>query len=235
VFRSIRQCLNRWYKAEKGFSIICAYNNRRKLNDYLIRSLSNQTVSYELFAIDNTNGKTISAAGILNVTARKAKYNYLMFVHQDVALDSKDWLANVQRELDSLSLLGAAGVAGNSENGLVASVSHGNPPAFVGTERLNQPVQVQTLDGCLMIVPRKIFQKISFDEITIEGWYLYAVDYCLDLARLGYRIYVLPHQIYHESTGPRDSSVYQKTLNNIITKHRSHTKIIYSTVGEWKT
>jgi GT2 family glycosyltransferase len=235
VFRSLKQWINKRRRVKKGFSIICVYNNRRKLNDYLIRSLNHQTFPFEFLAIDNTQGEAISAARVLNKTAGKARYDYLMFVHQDVALDSKEWLANVRRDLDSLYRLGAAGVAGKSQNGLAASVSHGNPPFFVGPEKLNSPVQVQTLDGCLMIVPRKIFERLSFDETTLEGWYLYVVDYCLDLTRLGYRIYVLPHQIYHESTGPSDSSVYRKTLNKILEKHRSHTRMIYTTVGDWQT
>ena len=235
MFRSIRQWFQKSPKADRGFSIICVYNNRKKLNDYLIQSLSQQTVPFELLAVDNTGGNLKSAARILNKTAREAKYEYLMFVHQDVAFDSSAWLDNVERDLGSLYRLGAAGVAGKSKKGMAASVRHGNPPCFVGPERLHRPVRVQTLDGCLMIVPRKIFDRIPFDETTVEGWYLYVVDYCLDLTHLGYRIYVLPHQIYHESTGPHYSIVYLKTLNNIINKHRDHIEVIYSTVGKWKT
>jgi hypothetical protein len=220
---------------EPGFSVICVYNDRYKLNNYLIKSLNNQTAPYELLAIDNTEGQIKSAPNIFNETAKKAKYDYLMFVHQDVDLDSRDWLANVQKDLKSLFRLGAAGVAGKNRDGFAASVSHGSPPIFVGPVRLEKPVRVQTLDGCLVIVPKNIFKKISFDESTIEGWHLYVVDYCLDLARRGYWMYVLPQHIYHESTGPRDSKVYQKTLNNIINKHRDHVRVIYSTVGEWKT
>ena len=210
---------------KKGFSVICVYNNRQKLNDF----------PFESFMIDNTANNIKSAARILNETARKARYEYLMFVHQDVTLYSHTWLADAYKDLGTLQHLGSAGVAGKNENGLVASVTHGNPPFFVGPERLTSPIQVQTLDGCLMIVPLKIFRRISFDEKTIQGWYLYVVDYCLDLVRRGYRNYVLPHQIYHESTGPSDLRLYENTLNNIIQKHRSHTPMIYSTMGEWKT
>jgi GT2 family glycosyltransferase len=234
VFQSIRQWFPRGRKAEKRISIICAYNNLKKLNDYLIQSLNKQNAPFELLTIDNAGGDFTSAARILNEAAKKAKYEYLMFVHQDVALDSNTWLANVQTDLGSLYRLGAAGVAGKGKDGLAASVRHGNPPYFAGPERLRRPARVQTLDGCLMIVPREIFKRISFDETTCDGWYLYVGDYCLDLTRLGYRIYVLPHQIYHESTGPCDRSVYEKARKNIIEKHRYHTKMIYTTIGDWE-
>lgn len=231
----IKQWLTVRRKMEPGFSIICVYNDLKKLNHYLVNSLNQQTFPFELLAIDNTGGSIKSAARVLNDTAKKARFEYLMFVHQDVALDSTEWLAAVHKNLGALHRLGAAGVAGKSEDGLAASVTHGNPPFFVGPERLVKPVRVQTLDGCLMIVPRKIFGRISFDVTAIEGWYLYAVDYCLDLTRLGYHIYVLPHQVYHESMGPRDLSLYEKTLKNIIDKHRKHTKMIYATMGDWQT
>jgi hypothetical protein len=235
VFSLIKQLALHKHKEERGISIICAYNNAEKLNDYLIQSLKNQTGSFELLSIDNTEGQFKSAARILNETAKKAKYEYLMFVHQDVALVSNDWLAEVQRELGSLYRLGAAGVVGMSKNGLVSSVQTGNPPYLFGSKRIDRPVRVQTLDGCLMIVPRKIFKKISFDETTIEGWYLYVVDYCLDLARFGYRVYVLPRQSYHEATSPHDLSMLEKTMKNVIEKHRNHLKTIYATSGVWQT
>jgi GT2 family glycosyltransferase len=235
MFWRIRKLFFRRRQAGKGFSIICVYNNKKKLDAYLIKSLEQQTVPFELITVDNTAENFRSVAPLLNEAAKNAKHDYLMFVHQDVALVSKDWLANVQGDLGFLYRLGAAGVAGKSKNGFAASVCHGNPPYFVGPKRLNRPVRVQTLDGCLMIVSRKVFERTSFDETTIEGWYLYVMDYCLDLTRLGYRIYVLPHQIYHESTGPSDRTVYQKTLKNIIEKHRKYTKMIYATLGEWKT
>jgi hypothetical protein len=235
VFQSIKGWFQTGCEEEKGISVICAYNNLKKLNDYLIPSLNRQTTPFELLSIDNTRGNLTSAPAILNATAKKAKYEYLMFAHQDVALDSNNWLVEVERNLRSLYRLGAAGVAGKSKSGLAASVSHGIPPQFVGTKRLNKPVQVQTLDGCLIIVPKKVFNRISFDEMTIKGWYLYVADYCLDLICLGYRNYVLPHQIYHESTGPHDPSVYEETLKNITEKHRNHTKMIYTTMGDWRT
>ena len=114
--------------AKKGFSVICVYNNRQKLNDYLITSLNQQDFPFESFMIDNTANNIESAARILNETARKARYEYLIFVHQDVTLYSHTWLADAYKDLGTLQHLGSAGVAGKNENGLVASVTHGNPP-----------------------------------------------------------------------------------------------------------
>lgn len=218
-----------------GFSIICAYNSQNKLERFLLKSLRGQSAPYEILLIDNRQGEFKSAPRILNETARKAKFDHLMFVHQDVTLDSPSWLADVQKTLPRLGSFGAAGVAGRNSKNMFASVLHGNPPKPVGAHRLKRPVPVQTLDGCLMIVPKAVFLEQGFDEATCDGWYLFVADYCLDLARRGLNVYVLPQKIYHESPGPSDPAVYEQTKARLLGKHHDHVTEICTTVGVWKT
>ncbi|MBN1547649.1 MAG: hypothetical protein JW902_13440 [Syntrophaceae bacterium] len=219
----------------QGFSIICACNDYDKLDRYLIPSLNRQKSPHELFVIDNSDGHYSSAASILNQTAKKAQYDYLMFVHQDVALLSETWLFDTQNRLNSLKNLGAAGVAGRGKRGRVkAAVLHGIPPRPAGREPLQNNVKVQTLDGCLLIVPKHIFERLPFDEAH-SGWYLYVAGYCLDLLRNGYQSYVIPELIYHESTGPADPCTYEGAIQYLIAKHGSRIDTIYTTVGKWKT
>jgi hypothetical protein len=230
-----RRAGSRYGPAAEGISVICAYNNREKLDRYLLGSLNKQDSPFEFFAVDNTEARYASAARILNETAQKARYAYLMFVHQDVALLSDTWLTDVQRSLRHLENLGAAGAAGIGSHSAAFSVVHGAPPVRAVRRKLRKPVPVQTLDGCLMIVPRKVFQKIAFDEKAVSGWYLYTASYCLDLIRAGYLIYVLPFPIYHESTGPSDPESYEQARQDLITRHRDHIKVIYTTMGTWET
>jgi len=217
------------------FSIICIYNDQNILNDYLLHSLMKQTVPYELIAIDNSQQQYKSAPRIMNEVGMMAKHDYIMFVHQDVALETETWLEDVERELKELEFLGAAGVAGCDHEGTVANVMHGTPPSFVTIKQITKPVTKQTLDGCLIIIPKKVFEEIHFDEKTCDGWYLYASDYCLDLLRNDLKIYVLPDKIYHLSLGPSYSQMYIDAVNKIIKKHRGHFKIIYTTTGIWDT
>ena len=84
------------------FSIICVFNNSKKLDQYLIKSLEQQTVPFELITIDNTEGNYRAAAPVLNQAAKSARHEYLMFVHQDVALDSEDWLARAANDMKTL-------------------------------------------------------------------------------------------------------------------------------------
>jgi hypothetical protein len=218
-----------------GFSIICAYNDYEKLEKYLIRSLSRQQATYELLTIDNQKGSYPSATPILNQTAHRARYDFLLFVHQDIVFLSDTWLIDVQSKLSSFKHLGAVGVAGKTDKGVLwASVIHGDPPTYAGPRDLQNAVEVQTLDGCLIIVPRMIFEKIPFDE-SHKGWYLYIAGYCLDLLRNGYKSYVVPDLIYHASTGPLSPISYEEAVRHLIRRHKSSVETIYTTVGEWKT
>ncbi|MBI5897262.1 MAG: family 2 glycosyl transferase [Desulfobacterales bacterium] len=222
-------------KEPNGFSILCVFNDQEKLHNYLVQSLERQKAPYELIAIDNRNNAFKCAARVLNAAAAKAKYDHLMFVHQDVALGSDTWLLDARNAIAHLDDFGAAGAAGKSGQGLVANVLYGIPPKKLECAPIQAPVPVQTLDGCLLIVPKEIFLAIGFDEQTCPGWYLYVADYCLDVARLGRKVYVLPHAIYHESIGLANRRVYQEARRNIINKHQSHVSAIYMTVGDWKS
>lgn len=228
-------------------SIVCVYNNKYILKNYLIRSLKNQTGDYEAIFIDNTKGKFKSAAEALNYGGKRAKGEYIMFVHQDVYLCSNTWLEEAERVLNSLPNLGVAGVSGKKENGkfVLTSVIHGDPPTLAGEILIKKPTKVQTLDECLLIVPKHIFNILKFDESTCRGWHLYGVDYCLSVKKLGFEVYVLPLPTYHKSTGinkkrfieiilslePHPTEYYQD-LKKLLLKHRDVKKIC-TTCGDW--
>ena len=218
-----------------GFSIICAYNDAAKLERLLLKSTAAQrNAPFELILLDNRHNQYPAAAPAFNAAAQRARYDHLLFVHQDVSLTDSLWLATVNSSLATLPHLGAAGVAGRDEHGIMANVTHGTPPRRVGVP-ISEPRPVQTLDGCLLIVPTAVFASRGFDETTALGWYLYVMDYCLDQLRAGLRNYVLPQAVYHESTGPEDASRYADTLARILRKNRGHIDTIYGTMGIWTT
>jgi len=219
-------------------SLICVYNNKEVLDKYLLETLKTQTVEYELILINNINNKYDSASNALNYGGKKATGKYLMFVHQDVKLKSEKWLNNVEMSLDSLENLGIVGVAGVSErfDGIISNIKHGNPPRAAGTIQINHPVEAQTLDECLFIIPRSIFDKCQLNE-DIKGWHLYAVDYCLNIKKTSLKVYIIPNLIYHRSYEfkialPKD---YYKILKKILEYHRNEYKKIHTTCGIWNT
>jgi len=217
-------------------SIVCVYNNKEILNNYLLKSLKTQTVNFELIALDNTEGKFKSAAEALNYGGRKAKGKYIMFVHQDVDLSLDTWLEKAEKMLDSMQNLGIAGVAGKKdERGVMTVIKHGNPPEPAGSITIKKPEKVQTLDECLIIVPKSVFDVLQFDEEVCDDWHLYAVDYCLSVKRVGFDAYVIPMFVYHRSPGYSFSEKYYLILEKILKKYKKYYKWIYTTMGDWST
>ena len=229
-------------RKEKGrrsynmISIVVVYHNKRTFNEILLKSLKTQTVKFELIAVDNTNGQFKSAAEALNYGGKQASGKYIMFVHQDVELDSDLWLENVEKLLDNIPDLGIAGVAGMSEKGRDNKERRRGCISDSGeiwkcSNSAKNLEEVQTLDELLLIVPRQIFAKMKFDEERFDGWHCYGADYCLSVRKKRLKAYVIPAFVYHRSLRLNVEMLlkYQKKLYS---KHRKEYKHIYTTCGE---
>lgn len=216
------------------FWIICVYNDKTILEDYLLKSLEGQSAPYELTLIDNTDGRYRSAPEVFNAAGWEAGGKYLLFVHQDVAMEGADWLEETERFLDGQENIGIAGPAGVTQAGVFSNVRHGLHRDFAGEFRLTEATSVQTLDGCVLIIPKGVFDGLPFDATTIKGWCLYGTDYALTAARLGYRVLAIPQKIYHLSTG-RWNADYYRAIRTIIHKHRQVASRIHTTMDYWST
>lgn len=215
-------------------SIIAVYNDKRALNEILLPGLKNQTAKFEVITLDNTKGQFKSLAEALNYGGKQANGEYIMFAHQDVELGSDLWLENTEQILNSIPELGIAGVAGMSEkkgNSIEKRRGYINDCGVVWGEPLQKPEEVQTLDECILIVPKPVFSKLKFDEKIFDGWHLYGVDYCLSVKQMGLKPCVIPAFIYHRSLRLNVVNLlrYQKRLYN---KHKKNYKKIYTTCGE---
>ncbi|MGO0122934.1 glycosyltransferase family 2 protein [Desulfothermobacter acidiphilus] len=235
-------------------SVVCVYNDKKVLGEWLMASLKNQKGAYELILVDNSAASFGSAAEALNHGGEQAKGDYIMFVHQDVRLERETWLEEAEAWLRRLPSLGVAGVAGVSAR--VGAdpremqwnlIKHGVPPKSWGNV-ITCPELVQTVDELLIIVPRKVFNFLKFDPQTCPGWHLYGVDYCLRALKKGLLVYVLPLPVWHRSTGGGPETPlgillnlgvapksYYRDLRKLLTKHRRDYRLIYTTCGVWNT
>jgi len=216
-------------------SVVCVYNDLRIYNEYILSSIQRQHGIHEFIALDNQDGHFSSATQALNDGGRKATGAYIMFVHQDIRLNSDDWLDRAEEILRSVPNLGIAGVAGKRDkSGVITALTHGDPPKLAGYLQPTEPLRVQTVDECLFFVPREVFVAINMDESTCENWHLYAVDYSLVIQERGLTVYVLPLQVYHESEGEL-SDAYFVALRKIVAKHKRRYSTIYTTIWDWNT
>jgi hypothetical protein len=209
-------------------SVICVYNNERIFSGVLGKSLRNQTADFQLIAVDNSRGEFESAAKALNDAGKRAKGEFLMFVHQDVAFRENDWLAVAEKTLGNLQSLGVAGCCGMDESGkkqgFIRDRFHywGSP--------LSEPRKVQTLDECVLIVPKAVFQEVQFDEQAFKGWHCYGADYCLSIGYLGLESYAIPMYIHHNSPSSNMSG-FKEERYALFQKHRKMQRTIHTTGG----
>ncbi len=222
-------------------SVVCVYNNELTFKNVLLKSLESQSAEYELIPVDNRNENFKSAAEALNCGAMNARGKYIMFVHQDVSLGYIGWLEDAEAYLDSLPDAGVAGVAGVCSEYKTWRDNFRYSLQFVN--RLNRengnitrPEEVQTLDECVLIVPRPVFDKIKFDSSTFDGWDCYGTDYCLSVKNICLKSYVLPLPCSHSTMRSRykvwefrDLIKYQKKLHK---KYRAQYREISAWMGK---
>lgn len=189
------------------FSVICVYNSQKILSNYLLNGLNNQSYTrFEKILIDNREGKYHSAASALNAGAHQANGEYFMFIHQDVALPP-DYLLNAKMYLDRMDNLGVAGAAGVRETGKcsaepINTIEHGDPPYSRDyAVNISEPVEVESLDELLLIIPRHVFEKEQFSTTICRGWHLYGVEYSMRMKENGKSVMNLPMNLWHKSDG----------------------------------
>ena len=225
-------------------SLICVYNDEKKLEKYLLSSLKEQTSPYDLVLIDNTKKEFKSAAEALNFGALKAKGDYFVFLHQDISFTSKQSLEKLEKILQQLPqkvIIGPAGALqlDKKNSVVVTNIMHGEPPLYAGGYtglKINAPYRVQTLDECMIVIPKEVFDILKFDNIVCNGWHLYGVDYCISASRMNIPICAVPADVYHGSNGSNSmNNEYYNILKKVARKHRSSVDFLNTTTGCWPT
>lgn len=216
-------------------SIICVYNNENILNDFLLSSLEKQTEEYELILVDNRNQKFNSASSALNYGAKQSTGEYLIFAHQDINFTDIDWIKKTRIQLSNLDNAGIIGVAGKiNDSAVYSNIKQGINPVDVTPNKINKPEIASSLDECLFIIPRDIFQQYPLNEKRCPDWHLYAVDYVYTIKEKGYEAYIIPTKLEHRSKGASMSEGYYKTLPNLQKKFFRH-RLIRTCMGDWFT
>jgi glycosyltransferase involved in cell wall biosynthesis len=211
----------------KKFSIICVYNDRDVLDEWLLSSLENEDDGlYEKVLVDNRDNEFSSAADALNYGAEKAEGEYYLFVHQDLRLIEDNFLEKLSSLVENLDDLGVAGVAGMAAEG-EDSFERGRNIIYHGLDKekwewgnsIDSPEPVQTIDEMFILIPSKLFENHQFDGDTCSSWHLYGTEYCLRmLENTEKKPYVLPLRVWHRSNGGWRKD-YFETLYKIALKY----------------
>jgi hypothetical protein len=180
-------------------SIICVFNDPEVRRRCLDRSIEAQrdAAIVEYLPVDNTRGVFATAGAALNHGASLATHDYLVFVHQDVYLHSLPALEEAAGRLaedPSIGLLGAFGIAASGN-----AVGRIRDRVILLGEPARKPVEVDSLDELLFIIPRKLFLSEPLAEAAELAWHAYAVEYGLRVRSLGMRVCAVDIPLTHNS------------------------------------
>ena len=148
-------------------------------------------IPYEIMKIDNPGIMGICEA--YNRGAEKAQYDFLLFLHEDVLFETKDW-GRILINLLNTENIGCIGIAGADyipevpigwwmiKNHCYSHITHAN--------LINQKVhkftfssnsglkKVNLIDGVFMACPKKNWLIIKFDE-RLKGYHAYDISFSL--------------------------------------------------------
>lgn len=224
---------------QKPLISIITIVNKPLVYEEFKRSLAVQVdVNYELIKINNDHQQFSSARDAYNSAAKKAKGNFLLFVHPDIRFLNDRALSEVLKQLIAIPKLGIGGIAGSpfSLHGrhayIVSTMKQGTDCQPIGTQ-IDRPTKVQTVDECFFLMSKKFWNQHKFSNL--KGWHMYAVEECLKALEDGYVNYVVPSKVWHKSTGSSENWEYVKTGYQIVRKFGKPYQQINTTVSKWET
>ncbi|RZK45344.1 MAG: hypothetical protein EOO61_00180 [Hymenobacter sp.] len=188
-------------------------------------------VPYEIIAIDNSGGK-YSIFQAYNLGISQSKYEYLCFMHEDIAFETQNWGQKVLEAFAANPKLGLLGVAGSSYKPAVPSgwsfdsscdkttyiniIQHYKSKSasnkIYSNPRNERISPVVSVDGVWFCTTREAVDKIKFDEATFAGFHCYDVDFSLSVLQHYEVAVTFEVLINHFSEGSFDDSWTTETL-----------------------
>jgi O-antigen/teichoic acid export membrane protein len=181
-------------------SIVCVANDpavREHCLDRSIAALRHEAPETEYVPIDNTGSKYDSAGAALNEGARRARHDYVVFVHQDVFLHSLRALEESAGALANDPSIGILGAYGSTETG--HAVGQIRDRVLLLGEPPSEPSDVESLDEVLFMIPRERVLREPLSEDAELAWHAYAVDYGLRMRAQGMKVLATNIPLTHNS------------------------------------
>ncbi len=210
-------------------SIIICSADPGKLDDIAGNIDGSIGTPYEILSVDNRDRK-YGLCEAYNRLAEKARYDSLVFVHDDVEFESAGWGIALIGLLKEKSV-GLIGVAGNKYNSSLAvpywyfdkecnfiqsfkSERKDSVYKYINNENVPER-EVIVLDGVFISARKDTWEKARYDEIRFKGFHCYDVDFSLHVKALGYRNIVSEKILLrHFSEGSLDEE-YWNTLEAV--------------------
>ncbi|MDF2431617.1 MAG: hypothetical protein JWP44_1248 [Mucilaginibacter sp.] len=198
--------------------IICSRTETisSQLNENIEKTIG---VAYEIIPIDNSKNK-YSIFEAYNLGVQKSQYPYLCFMHDDIIYHTQNWGNNVLKHFEDAKT-GAIGIAGSPYatqmagswwggglvNQYILPVGNNEPEITITYKDTAVKNEVVLLDGVWFCTRKSLFNKISFDTTSFNGFHFYDVDISIQIHQLGYKLFsVFDVLIRHHTSAKMDKS-----------------------------
>jgi hypothetical protein len=174
--------------------LICSVNP-----DYLQRVTDNisQTigVDYELLVQDNRK-ENQPLCTVYNKLAAQSKFPFLLFLHEDVAFQTKNWGKLLLDQLTNNAQRGVVGIAGSAyksvipsgwftglkdkdffnivhdDKGKIKKIIDAHDPTLIAAE-------VKVLDGVFLACHKSVWEDVRFNDDLLKGFHFYDIDFSI--------------------------------------------------------
>jgi len=223
-------------------SLIICSRNKSLLNN-IQRNIS-QTIgiNYEVIVQNSPKGE-MGIAKAYNLSGAKAKYPYLVFVHEDVQFHSENWGHKVIKHLENeaTGLIGVVGTKIKTSAPSGAWLNNSLLDRFFMFQRnpsgdnyikyanpLNEEIsEVKILDGLFLCCRKNVWEENKFDELNFENFHGYDIDFSLQIQQI-YKLYVVYDiELEHFSNGGNSKAWIKAMIK--ITKKWNHALPTYIT------
>lgn len=163
---------------------------------------------------------SVGLPSIYNKAIFETNADHIVFLHDDVWINDKDFIRNIYSGLRRFDVIGVAGNVRRLKNQpawsfrsfdeskfewdygfLSGEVAHGSPGNSPVSKYGPTPVRCEILDGVFIAVRRDILikSKVKFDEIF--DFHFYDMDFCRSARVKNLSLGTWPIKIIHQSSG----------------------------------
>ncbi len=154
---------------------------------------------YEIVVWDNRDA-SLGLCAVYNQLAEKARFPYLIFMHEDISFETHNWGQELVNLFTSEPQMGLVGVAGSKyksrlftgwDSGIADfdayNITHltdgkriklASSPAGAGSN-----VPVVCIDGVFMACRKAVWAEFRFNEEKLKGFHFYDLDFSLRVAQ----------------------------------------------------
>jgi hypothetical protein len=150
-------------------------------------------VEYEIIAYDNSEASD-GICKVYNLCSKKAKFEYLCYIHEDVHFITTDWGKElVSNYTPDTGVIGLAG--GMFKSSFPSSwgypgmeycrvnIFHISNECHLSQNPSNENYTlVDVLDGVFLFTSKLVWEEYPFDEITFDRFHLYDQDFTFNVA-----------------------------------------------------